>query len=165
MVKRTLVSIAVALSVCGWVSLAFGQNAAEYAGVAGASTAAAAGAHAALSSRTKDLPGRVQTKLGAPVGNSMEENRKKLEEKSREGGATVHIKSKPEKATVFVDGFPVAYTPADLKVGEGKHVVKVTLSGFVAWSKEVAVARGADVSLSAELENMYKSVVTLSKPK
>ena len=92
----------------------------------------------------------------------MEENRRKLEAGGRKTGGVVHIESVPRKATILVDGAPIAYTPADLKIPEGKHVIELRRPASLPWRKEISLTRGERLSLSAELQDKYKSVLTFS---
>jgi PEGA domain-containing protein len=66
--------------------------------------------------------------------------------------ATVSIKSTPENADVSIDGNFMGNTPASLKMAAGKHTVKVSLSGYREWSREITVSAGSEINLSAALE-------------
>lgn len=66
--------------------------------------------------------------------------------------ATVSVKSIPDGADVSVDGNFMGNTPASLKLGAGKHTVKVSLAGYKDWSREITVGAGSEVSLNAGLE-------------
>jgi len=92
----------------------------------------------------------------------MQENRTKLEKASESGGGAVEIASKPEKATVLVDGEPVGYAPMELKLPEGKHLIELTHPGCDSWQMEVAVNAHESTSVTAKLEKKYKSSVTIS---
>lgn len=158
-----------AMAIAFWqalfVSFSWAQAAAEYGIAASKSAASTAKMGSTINAGTQKLAGRIESTLSRSTAASMEESKRKLEESSRKGGATLHIDSLPEKALVSIDGATVGYTPADLKVPEGKHVVQLTRTGYLLWKQEISVTREKNVSLKAELENKYKSVVNLSNPK
>lgn len=58
------------------------------------------------------------------------------------GTATLAVKSSPDNAEVSVDGNFMGNTPASLKLGAGKHTVKVSLAGYKDWSRDVTVSAG-----------------------
>lgn len=64
----------------------------------------------------------------------------------------IMVTSTPDSADVFVDGTFKGNTPSTLKVTAGKHVVKVTSSGYKDWEREVDVTAGSDVRLNVKLE-------------
>ncbi len=66
--------------------------------------------------------------------------------------ATVTVKSNPDNAEVSVDGNFMGNTPASLKLGPGKHTVKVSLAGYKDWSREITVSAGSEMNLSPALE-------------
>src|SRR6185437_14753644 len=68
------------------------------------------------------------------------------------GTATIAVKSSPDNAEVSVDGNFMGNTPASLKLGAGKHTVKVSLAGYKDWSRDVTVSAGSEMNLSASLE-------------
>jgi hypothetical protein len=146
-------------------SAAWAQAAIGYGMAASKSTAIATKARPLVDSRGKRLAGQIQnrTVTAKPLPVVMEENRKKLAEKSAQAGGTVHIESVPAKAAVAVDGDPVAYTPADLKLPEGKHSIELTHPGCLAWGMEISVNRMESTAVKAELEEKYKSNITLPK--
>ncbi len=78
----------------------------------------------------------------------------KSAEASSEASATgsVAVKSTPDAADVSVDGNFNSNTPATLKVAPGKHTIKVTMSGYKEWTREITVSAGSDVQLNAILE-------------
>jgi hypothetical protein len=146
-------------------SAAWAQAAVGYGMAASKSTAIATKARPLYSSRGKQLASKIQSRTGTakPLPVVMEENRKKLEERSAQGGGTVHVESLPEKAAVAVDGDPVAYTPADLKLPEGKHSIELTHPGYLPWGMDISVNRMESTEVKAELEDKYKSSITLPK--
>jgi hypothetical protein len=66
--------------------------------------------------------------------------------------ATIAVKSSPDNAEVSVDGNFMGNTPSSLKLGAGKHTVKVSLAGYKDWSRDVTVSAGSEMNLSAELQ-------------
>ena len=66
------------------------------------------------------------------------------------GGVTVT--STPEGADVFVDDAFVGNAPATLRLAGGKHALKVSQSGYKAWTRELMVMVGSDVKLKATLD-------------
>lgn len=66
--------------------------------------------------------------------------------------ATVTVKSNPDNAEVSIDGNFMGNTPASLKLGPGKHTVKVSLAGYKDWSREITVSAGSEMNLSPALE-------------
>jgi hypothetical protein len=154
-------------------SAAWAQAAAGYGMAASKLTAIGTKMRPLTDSRGKELATKIQNRTGTtrmsatatakPLPVIMEENRKKLEKESAEAGGSIHIESVPEKAAVTVDGEPVAYTPADLKVPEGKHNIELTHPGCLPWETEISVTKIESTSVKAELEEKYKSSITLPK--
>jgi hypothetical protein len=64
---------------------------------------------------------------------------------------TVTVNSTPSGADVYADGAFVGNAPAVLKLSEGKHTIKVSMSGFADWSRDISVLGGSDVGLTATL--------------
>jgi hypothetical protein len=148
-------------------SPAFPQAAVEYGAAASRSTTMGAQAGSSMRSSTRGKPatrGRYLTP--APTTKNMEvvmeENRQKLAESSKAGGGTVQIDSMPKKATVTVDGNPVGFSPLEVKLPEGKHLVELALPQYDAWGMEVTVSPNESTSVTAQLYKKYKSSITLS---
>ncbi len=164
----------VAVALAAMPGLAFAQAAASYGIVAGKSAATTAKTATSINRATNKLAGRIAdsvSKSGSksrtmspakPLELVMEENRQKLEERSKEGSATLRIESVPDKATVLIDGEAVAKTPVDLKIPEGKHVVELKEFESLDWKKEISVARDEELSLRPELKKRYQSAITVS---
>jgi hypothetical protein len=70
---------------------------------------------------------------------------------SKEEGKII-LASVPDGADVYVDDSFVGNTPATLKLPAGKHTVKVSQSGYAAWTKEISVFAGSEVNMKATLE-------------
>jgi len=62
------------------------------------------------------------------------------------------LSSVPDGADVYVDDAFVGNAPATLKLPVGKHTVKVSQNGYVAWTKDVSVFAGSEVNLKVMLE-------------
>jgi hypothetical protein len=129
----------------------------------GRSAAMTAKAGSMVQNATKSATDRLAREMGQYPQSVALENRKKLEEKGRQGGGNVHVDSTPEKAAISVDGSVVAYTPTDLTIPEGKHVIEVKSPACLPWRKEIAVDKGGSLALKADLESRYKSSVNFPK--
>jgi hypothetical protein len=70
---------------------------------------------------------------------------------AKEEKGTVMLASTPDGAEVYVDDAFVGNAPATLKLGPGKHTVKVSEGGYKPWSKELNVYAGSEVRLKAVL--------------
>jgi hypothetical protein len=70
---------------------------------------------------------------------------------SKEEGKIV-LTSVPDGVDVYVDDSFVGNAPATLKLPAGKHTVKVSQSGYAAWTKEISVFAGSEVNMKATLE-------------
>jgi PEGA domain len=66
--------------------------------------------------------------------------------------STVEIKSTPDGADISVDDAFVGNTPATLKLGAGKHAIKVTMAGFKDWSRDITALAGSEAHLTANLD-------------
>lgn len=69
-----------------------------------------------------------------------------------EAEAIIALVSTPAGADVNVDDAFVGNTPATLKLKPGKHTIKVSMTGYKDWSREMTVLSGSQVSLSATME-------------
>jgi len=126
-----------------------------------------AASHSAVS--TSRISRALDPKLGERQGprsksveTAMEENRKEVEPKNPKDGGALHIESTPAHAVVYVDGWSVAYTPADLTLTPGKHDIELKHPVSVDWEKEVTVKRGDNLSMKQELKDKYKSVLSFT---
>ena len=161
MTKSITLSMTLALGLGAFSSSARAQTAAEYGVLAGHSGVVTTKTASGLGSKTGQLVERQGARLRSVEG-TMEENRRKLEAGGQKAGGAVHVDSVPQKATILVDGAPIAYTPADLKIPEGKHVIELRRPASLPWRKEISLTPGERLSLSAELQDKYKSVLTFS---
>ena len=64
----------------------------------------------------------------------------------------VMVKADDENQEIYVDGAFVGNTPARLKLAEGLHLIEVKKTGFKAYSKQVMVGEGEELTLHAVLE-------------
>ena len=65
---------------------------------------------------------------------------------------TVQVRSTPYLSEVFVDGDSMGYTPAKVSLPPGKHVFRVEKAGYKAWTKEIMITVGSELTLDASLE-------------
>ena len=161
MTKWMTLSMTLAWALGAFSSSALAQAAAEYGVLAGHSGVVTTKIASGLGSKARQLDERQGARLKS-VESTMEENRRQLEAKGQKEGGAVHIDSVPPKATILVDGAPIAYTPAELKVPEGKHVIELKRPASLPWRKEISLTRGERLSLSPELQDKYKSALTFS---
>lgn len=64
---------------------------------------------------------------------------------------TVTVRSTPYLSEVFVDGDSMGYTPAKINLPPGKHTFRVEKPGYKAWTKEMTVTVGSELTLDASL--------------
>ena len=74
------------------------------------------------------------------------------ETKATEAPASVAITSNPDGAEIYVDDGLVGNAPSTVKLQPGKHTIRVTLSGYKPWSREITTQSGSEVRLAATLE-------------
>jgi hypothetical protein len=65
---------------------------------------------------------------------------------------TVTVRSTPYLSEVFVDGDSMGYTPAKINLPPGRHTFRVEKPGYKAWTKEMMVTVGSELTLDASLE-------------
>ena len=68
--------------------------------------------------------------------------------------AMIALVSTPAGADVNIDGAFVGNAPATLKLKPGKHTIKVTMTGYKDWSKDMTVLPGSQVNLAATMEKV-----------
>ena len=64
---------------------------------------------------------------------------------------TVTVRSTPFLSEVFVDGDSMGYTPAKIALGPGKHSFRVEKLGYKAWTTEMTITVGSELTLDATL--------------
>jgi hypothetical protein len=69
-----------------------------------------------------------------------------------EAEAIIALVSTPAGADVNVDDAFVGNTPATLKLKPGKHTIKVSMTGYKDWSRDMNVLSGSQVSLNATMD-------------
>ena len=69
----------------------------------------------------------------------------------KEESGSVSVSSTPYLSEILVDGASMGYTPAKLKLAPGKHTFRVEKPGYKAWSKEIMVTAGSEMTLDATL--------------
>jgi len=69
-----------------------------------------------------------------------------------EAVGTVSVATVPDGADVYADDQFYGNAPATLKLKPGKHTIRVKMSGYKDWSRDMAVDAGSDAHLTAALE-------------
>jgi len=64
------------------------------------------------------------------------------------------VNTSPDGADIYVDGQFYGNGPAILKLKPGEHTIKVILSGYREWSREISTEVGTEAHLSASLEKL-----------
>ncbi|PYV15118.1 MAG: hypothetical protein DMG21_15960 [Acidobacteria bacterium] len=160
--RRMMMGLFVGSMGVSFATLAHGQAAVEYGMAAGHSASVTTGVAKKLSNALNKTSQQTSSELTTARGSELTDNRRQLATKAGASPASIHVESTPDKATIYVDGAAVAYTPADLKLPTGKHRIEITRAGFLDWKKEVALERGDNPALKAGLESKYKSELKLS---
>ena len=65
---------------------------------------------------------------------------------------TVSVSTTPGGAEVYADDQFYGNGPATLKLKPGKHMIRVKMSGYKDWSREISTDAGSEAHLSADLE-------------
>ncbi len=65
---------------------------------------------------------------------------------------SIEVHSNPDSADVYADGSFIGNAPATLKLSPGQHTIRVTLSGYKEWSRELTIQAGSEAHLTANLE-------------
>ncbi len=71
---------------------------------------------------------------------------------SAPSSGSVTVRSTPFLSEVFVDGDSMGYTPAKIALGAGKHKFRIEKPGYQAWTKEMTITVGSELTLDATLE-------------
>jgi hypothetical protein len=69
--------------------------------------------------------------------------------------ASVSITSNPDAGEIFIDDAFSGNAPATLKLPPGKHVIRVSLTSYKVWSREMTVQAGSELHLVATLEKSH----------
>ena len=67
---------------------------------------------------------------------------------------TVNLSSNPDGADVYVDDQFYGNSPTTLKLKPGKHIIRVKMSGYKDWSREISTDAGSEAHLTAALEKL-----------
>lgn len=107
-----------------------------------------------VSEKDRDfVPVGVTTKV---TKNSEETKAAQNEEPAMDSKAvamgTVGVSTNPDGAEVYADDQFYGNGPATLKLKPGKHTIRVKMSGYKDWSREISTDAGSEAHLSAELE-------------
>ncbi len=71
---------------------------------------------------------------------------------AKEAAGSVNVTTTPDGAEVFVDEQFYGNSPVTLKLKPGKHSVRVKMSGYKDWSRELSTDAAAEARLNAVLE-------------
>jgi hypothetical protein len=88
----------------------------------------------------------------APPVAPAEAKKATIEPTSPTGVGTVSVTSEPSGADVYSDDSFVGQTPATLKLKPGDHYIRVFLSGFENWSRQLTVTDGSEAHLAVTLK-------------
>lgn len=67
---------------------------------------------------------------------------------------TVNVSTNPDGADVYVDDQFHGNSPAIVKLAPGKHTIRVKMSGYKDWSREISAEAGSEAHLTADLEKL-----------
>lgn len=110
------------------------------------------GAPVAVSEKEREfIPVGIATSV-TQESTSTNQTASKASETTNQPAGAVAVSSIPEGADVQVDGAFVGNAPASLKLVPGKHTIRVVVSGYKEWSREVTVMPGSEVKLTATLK-------------
>jgi hypothetical protein len=71
---------------------------------------------------------------------------------AQETSESLAVSSNPDGAEIYADDSLVGNTPATLKLSPGKHTIRVSLSGYKNWVREITAESGTQAHLAATLE-------------
>src|SRR5690348_13167405 len=71
---------------------------------------------------------------------------------SADAVGTVDLSTTPDGADVYVDGQFNGNSPATLKLKPGKHTIRVSMTGYSDWTREISTDSGSSVHLTATLQ-------------
>src|SRR5690348_18413934 len=69
-----------------------------------------------------------------------------------DSSGTVSVTTNPDGADVYVDGQFNGNSPAMLKLKPGKHSIRVSMTGYGDWTREISTDAGSSVHLTATLQ-------------
>ena len=114
----------------------------------------ATGARVAVSEKDREfVPTGVEAKVvKESEGEKTAESKETSARPKDAATGTIAVSSTPDGAEISVDGAFMGNAPATLKLPPGKHVVRVALSGYKEWTREITVLAGSELKLAAALE-------------
>jgi hypothetical protein len=71
---------------------------------------------------------------------------------AQEAPESLSVTSNPDGAEIYIDDSLFGNAPATLKLTPGKHTIRVSLSGYKNWVREINAASGAQAHVTATLE-------------
>jgi hypothetical protein len=98
-----------------------------------------------ISKAAGELSDKLERQIHESPAQVTKENRAAFAKGAGEGGGTLRFASDPSDAAVFVDGHLVAQTPAEIKVPQGKHAIRITRPDSDQWFGQATVAKGQAV--------------------
>ena len=81
------------------------------------------------------------------AANALAENAPATDE-----AGTVSLSTTPDGADVYVDGQFNGNSPATLKLKPGKHTIRVSMTGYSDWTRDISTDAGSSVHLTATLQ-------------
>jgi len=84
-------------------------------------------------------------KVAAPAGQA---------QSAPEAPESLAVTSNPDGAEVYVDGSLIGNAPVTLKLTAGKHTIRVSISGYKDWVREISAESGTQAHLTAALEKV-----------
>jgi hypothetical protein len=64
----------------------------------------------------------------------------------------VAVTSNPDGGEIYVDDSFIGNAPTTLKLTPGKHKIRVSLSGYKDWTRDVTAQSGSEAHITATLE-------------
>jgi hypothetical protein len=71
---------------------------------------------------------------------------------TQETPESLTVSSNPDGGEIYLDEAFIGNTPSTLKLSAGKHSIRVSLSGYKSWVKEIAAQSGTEAHITAALE-------------
>src|SRR5689334_15098924 len=71
---------------------------------------------------------------------------------AQEAPESLTVTSSPDGAEIYLDEAFIGNAPTTLKLSPGKHSIRVSLSGYKNWAKEIAAQSGTEAHITAALE-------------
>ena len=69
-----------------------------------------------------------------------------------DSSGTVTLTTTPDGADIYVDGQFNGNSPATLKLKPGKHTIRVSMTGYGDWTRDISTDAGSSVHLTATLQ-------------